>query len=171
MDFMIFNLVFRLLSRLPGGIWTAVAIMVVFYFWRRGSIRMPSFGGRRNYDPSRDRRAPATITGLTVAYGEGFYFQGGERFEGRILMSRDKLYLVDKGKEIGMSFVPVGKIMKLTRSGSRIELEVVLSLTEDYKASYSGDPAKIKELADDIIEQRGLTKGWFSSAYTDPDHE
>jgi len=170
MDFMIFNLIFRLLSRLPGGIWTAIAIVAIFYFWRRGSIRLPQFGGRRNFDPSRDRKAPAAIVGLTVAYGEGSYMQDGERYKGRIQMSRDKLYLVEAGKEVGPSFVPVSKIMKLSRSGGRIDLEVVPSLTEDYKASFSGDRDKMIELADDIVEQRGLKKGWFSGAYSDPDH-
>jgi hypothetical protein len=174
MNLMIFSLIWRLIWSLPGGIWTVLAIVALVYFWRRGSFRNFRFGfggGRRAFDPSRDRRSPAAIAGLTVAYGDGGYLQDGDKYTGRILMSADKLYLVGKdGKEIGPSFVPVGKIVKLSRSGGRLDLEVVLSLTEAYEAAYFGERAKIADLADEIVSRRGLKKGWFSGAYTDPDH-
>lgn len=170
MQFMLFSLLWRLIWRIPGGLYTVIAVVVLVYFWRRGSLRFPRFGGRRAFDPSRDRALPASIAGLTVAYGKGAYLQDGERHEGRILMSRDKLYLAAGAEEIGFSFVPVAKIVKLRRSGGRLDLEVVLSITEAYEASYFGEPAKIAELANDIIARRGLKKGWFSGAYKDPDY-
>ena len=170
MQFMLFSLLWRLIWRIPGGLYTVIAVVAVWYFWRRGTLRLPRFGGRRAFDPSRDRRPPAAIAGLTVAYGNGAYEQDGERFTGRILMSKDKLYLVDGAKEIGASFVPVGKIVKLNRSGKRLDLEVVLSLTEAYEASFYGESAKIADLAQDIIERRGLKNGWFSGTYKDPDY-
>lgn len=164
---LIHGALWRLIARVPGGLFTVLAVIALLWYWRRRARRRG--GGRRAYDPESDRRPAGPLDSLTVAYGDGSYAQGGKRFSGRILLAREKLCLSGPEGEIPATFVPAGKIVRLALSGGALRLEVQLSTVDGYEAELSGEPAQLAELGAELVRRRGLKKRWLRSEWYDPE--
>jgi len=102
---------------------------------------------------------------MEFSYGQGIYLEDKKRIEGQIILSEHKLFLKGTQGDLTATYIPLEKIEGIKRASNKVLIYVRPSLAYRYTAVIEGGKKQVTELANDLVQRRGLKKKFLKNEW------
>jgi len=103
----------------------------------------------------------------SLSFGSGDYWEGSQKYGGDVVLSGYKLYLKDGQHDLAKTFIPLEKVVRMKKKGSRIVFDVRPSLMERYTCGINLGRQAASLLIDEILDRRQLKKRLLRAEWVD----
>lgn len=104
---------------------------------------------------------------MVFTYGKGLFRQGNIVVDGDITLSEHKLFLKGAEGDYTSTYVPLEKIERICLKGDVLDVQVRLTISSQYVASFKGERNKVVELVKDIVSYRGFKKKFLKNEWVE----
>ena len=106
---------------------------------------------------------------MLTSYGQGEFIEEARRVRGRIVMDDNRLFLQDAGGDMAATYVPLEKIVRVSRRIGGLDIRVRTTMINEYRVLVKGRARGLNALARDLTARRGFKKKflwpeWFDES-------